>query len=154
MSYIQDNLLPWEKIQIFTKPSWKFDFIWYIAAFFFIFPWLITISDPALRNMWIGTLSIGLLLLLPILARIRTEYVVTDKRVVIKTGIITTKTEELTAAKIETVNVKRWLFDMIFKTGKIYLKWSGGTPKIMRSVDNYNELRTEIYTLSETQWKQ
>lgn len=88
-------------------------------------------------------------MLLPIVARLRTEYVVTDKRVVIKTGIITTKTEELTAAKIETVNIKRGIFDMIFRTGKIFLKGTGGTPKIMRSVDNYNELRTEIYTLAE-----
>ncbi len=94
------------------------------------------------------------LLILPVIARIRTEYVVTDKRVVIKTGIITTKTEELTAAKIETVNVKRGLFDMIFRTGKIFLKGTGWTPKIMRSVDNYNELRTEIYALSESRWKQ
>lgn len=159
MSYIQDNLLPEEKIKIFAKPTGKYDIIWWIPTglmivTFFTIAWVwagVDAKEWGWAMMWMSLsyLFLAFLFFLPILKRWFTEYAVTNKRVIIKTGIISVDTEELTPWKIETVNIKRGILDRMFNTGKLQLKWSGGTPKLMRSIDNYNEMRTEIYHLSE-----
>ncbi len=62
-----------------------------------------------------------------LIERLCIEMVVTDKRVIKKTGIISVNTDELKLEKIESVSIRKNLFGAIFNYGTIYLSGTGTT---------------------------
>jgi uncharacterized membrane protein YdbT with pleckstrin-like domain len=64
------------------------------------------------------------------------EFAITNKRVIIKTGLISRKTFEMNHSKIESVNVDQGILGRILGYGTIRIVGSGGTkevfPKIQR----------------------
>ena len=63
----------------------------------------------------------------PWIRRATSEFAVTDRRVIMKTGVITRKTLELNLVKIESVGVDQSLLGRIFDCGTITIIGSGGT---------------------------
>lgn len=79
---------------------------------------------------WITFLSIkGLftLFLTPLVARWTSEFAVTNKRVVIKTGLIARDTLEMNLQKIESVGVDQSLLGRILGYGDLTIIGTGGT---------------------------
>ncbi len=82
------------------------------------------------RLHWSVFLSLWSILTLGIAGWIRRstcEFAVTDRRVIIKTGVLTRKTLELNLVKIESVAVDQSLLGRIFNCGTITIIGSGGT---------------------------
>ena len=67
------------------------------------------------------------------------EFVVTNKRIIVKTGIFSRKTLEMNLNKIESVNVDQSIFGRMFGYGTITIIGTGGTresfPDIARAVE-------------------
>jgi len=61
------------------------------------------------------------------LNRIGVEIVVTDKRVIYKTGWIRRHTEEMNVSKIETVDVYQGIMGRLFDYGNVSIKGVGGS---------------------------
>ena len=57
----------------------------------------------------------------------KTEYAITNKRAVCKTGILFTVTNELRLSKIESVAVKQGIIGWFFECGTIVFSGTGGT---------------------------
>ena len=81
---------------------------------------------------------------LPFLTRKSTEMVVTDKRVIAKFGLISTRSIEIRLDKIETVRVQQGLLGKLCNFGDIMITGTGTTfdpiPKIARPLAFRNAL--------------
>jgi membrane protein YdbS with pleckstrin-like domain len=76
--------------------------------------------------------------------RSTTEIVVTDKRVIHKTGWIARRTEEINITKVETVDVRQGVLDRIVDSGTVWIKGIGGSWEPLRRVASPLQLRNAI----------
>jgi len=92
--------------------------------------------------------SIFTLFISPILRRWSDEFVVTNKRIVVKTGIISRYTFEMNLNKVETVNVDQSIFGRIFGYGTIIIIGTGGTRETFATIARPLEFRRNFQEVS------
>lgn len=86
---------------------------------------------------WVIFLTLKSLLTLtiaPLLQRSLSEFVVTNRRIIIKTGFIARSTLEMNLSKIESVNVDQSVSGRIFNFGSITIIGTGGTRETFRNI--------------------
>lgn len=71
--------------------------------------------------------AIMTLFIAPLIHKATDEFAITNKRVIIKTGLISRKTFEMNHSKIESVNVDQGILGRILDYGTIRIIGSGGT---------------------------
>jgi len=120
-SYVDNNLIKDEVVVYETKYHWKIFF--------------------TLRG--ILTLFIS-----PALARWSDEFVITDKRIICKTGLFSHKTLEMNLNKIESVNVDQSIFGRIFGFGTITIIGTGGTRESFPDIRDAVEFRKKFQEVS------
>lgn len=76
--------------------------------------------------------------------RVTTEIVVTDKRVIHKTGWIARRTEEINVSKVETVDVTQGVLDRVVDSGTVLIRGIGGSWEPLRRVASPLQLRNAI----------
>lgn len=112
MSYTKKTLAPSEALVYYSSYSW-----WYVskAAVFSVFlavvPFLILIAPVPL--------------LLALLDRWFTEYSITNRRVVVKRGIIRRNVHELNLRLIEGVDVHQTVWGRLFGVGTVTVRGQG-----------------------------
>lgn len=83
-------------------------------------------------------LPVVLIGIIPIISaairRATTEMAVTNKRVVIKTGLISRRTVELNLAKVENIGVDQSMWGRLLGYGKITVVGTGGTREAFSGV--------------------
>lgn len=126
----------------------------YLRAVVFV----VVAAGFALASQWVtgnGQLALliaaGLVLLLAISSGLRawvrratTELVITDLRVIYKSGLFGRHTIEMNRAKIESVDVDQSLPGRIFGYGTITLRGIGGSLEPMRNISNPLDFRSQI----------
>jgi len=120
-SYAENNLIKDEHIVFETKYHWKIFF--------------------TLRGIFT-------LFIVPALLRWSDEFVITNKRIICKTGIISRKTLEMNLNKIETVNVDQSIFARLFGYGTITVIGTGGTRESFPDIANAVEFRKRFQEVS------
>ena len=86
--------------------------------------------------IFISLKSLFTLTLAPLIQRAMSEFVITNRRIIIKTGFIGRRTFEMNLSKIETVNVDQSIMARIFNYGIITIIGTGGTKAV-----SYTHLR-------------
>ena len=138
MSYIENNLLKNEKIVYLARIHW---IIFAFPAMVLLFTFLMLIYSPKLFPGYLPIIgirmaSLVLLVLLAVLifttvsAFIRyttSEYGITTKRVLIKTGWISRDSLELFIDKIEAIYVDQSIPGRVFDYGTLRIVGTGGT---------------------------
>ena len=79
---------------------------------------------------WINFISIRAffsLFILPIVDNWTSEYAITNKRVIIKVGLIRRRTIEMNVKKVESINVDQSIFGRILGYGDITVVGTGGS---------------------------
>ena len=137
MSYVNKNLMPGEKIEY----SAKITRLTYLSGIILIsFGFLINAgTQPSEEPNYIaiGLFFFGAISFLnAFVTRNTTEFVVTSKRVIYKSGFISRKTSELNHAKIESFHVKQGIFGRIFNYGTIVIHGTGGGKTPIPNVDS------------------
>ncbi|MBK8659832.1 MAG: PH domain-containing protein [Bacteroidetes bacterium] len=74
------------------------------------------------------------LFIVPSLKRWSDEFVVTNKRLICKTGLISRKTLEMNLNKIETVNVDQSILGRLLGYGTITIIGTGGTREAFEDI--------------------
>lgn len=77
--------------------------------------------------------GIGVLVLL--IERLTTEFSCTDRRILIKSGLLTTSLREMPLGKVEALLMQQGLFGKIFGYGTLVFKGSGGTRRTCKSME-------------------
>lgn len=88
-----------------------------------------------------------------LIERLCIEMVVTDKRVIKKTGIISVNTDELKLEKVESVSIRKNLFGAIFNYGTIYLSGTGTTKIRFDFISSPIKIKKELENIMENYQK-
>lgn len=111
-SYVDNNLIQGEKVELETT-----------------YHWIVFFSPRALFTLFIG----------PLIDIWTDEFVITNKRIIMKSGLISRRTLEMNLSKIESVNVEQGILGRILGFGTIWIIGTGGTreafPKIKRPLE-------------------
>jgi uncharacterized membrane protein YdbT with pleckstrin-like domain len=100
--------------------------------------WIIFIS-------WLGLFT---LLLGPAFIKWSSEFVITNRRIIVKLGFVSRKTFEMNISKIESVNVDQSLMGRLFGYGSITIIGTGGTRESFHNIRKPIEFRKAFQELS------
>jgi len=126
MSYVEKHLMPGEQIEYRANLHWLV----------FILPTLLLIAGILLYSLggnflkilalilFVGVLVTGLS---AVIERRTSEFAVTNKRVLIKTGLIRRHSLETLLSKIESIGVAQTLLGRILGFGTIVISGTGGS---------------------------
>ena len=132
MSYIEDSLSAGERVEALFKLHW--------------FAWV-----PMWLWLLLGLVTLGLTWLIALYEFLRLKYTeqgVTNKRVVLKTGIISRKTEEMKLASIETVEIDQGVWGRIFGFGTVKVTGRGISDVVYRGIDDPMAVKRQIESIS------
>ena len=146
MSYIQNNLQAGEEIK------YKADIHWYIFAYPVILLLLSAFFSSAQTGLFyyvsILLLLSGLFQLIKrILLKMGAEYVVTNKKVILKSGILNRDALELVLNKYEGIRINQSLMGRMLGFGSIVVTTGGVTNKfdfITNPIKFRNEINAQI----------
>lgn len=103
------------------------------------------------RYHWIIFLSLRSLFslgILPLLDRSTDEFAITNRRIIVKTGLVSRHTLEMNLSKIESVNVDQTIMGRLLGYGTITIIGSGGTRESFPNIENPIEFRKRFQELS------
>lgn len=83
-------------------------------------------------------------ILMGVMRRNATEMAVTNRRVVIKTGLVSRKTIEMLLAKVESIEVSETAVGRMLGYGTIVVIGTGGTPEPFHKVAHPLEFRSQV----------
>jgi uncharacterized membrane protein YdbT with pleckstrin-like domain len=150
MSYIDRHLLPGEAVTYRTRMHWKIFVAPVLASLVLLALAIWALSAD--RQVWaIPPIVIALILLLVAWVRRRnSEFAVTNKRVIIKLGVTTTRSMELLLPKIEGISVTQSLWGRMFGYGEIVVTGSGGTQEPFDNIQSPLDFRQAVQAATET----
>jgi uncharacterized membrane protein YdbT with pleckstrin-like domain len=73
-----------------------------------------------------------------------TEFAVTDKRIIAKTGLISRNTVEMFLDKVESLHVEQTVLGRIFDFGTVTIRGTGSTEEPIRNISAPLELRKQF----------
>ena len=133
MSYIQNNLQAGEEIK------YKADIHWYIFAY----PVILLLLSAFFSSAQTGLFQ----LIKRILLKMGAEYVVTNKKVILKSGILNRDALELVLNKCEGIRINQSLMGRMLGFGSIVVTTGGVTNKfdfITNPIKFRNEINAQI----------
>ena len=115
----------------------------FLNAFIIIFLGLALVTvEPTIGGI---VLLFGLLAALPALIVFKTsEFGVTNKRVIIKVGLVRRRTLELLLGQVEAISVDQDILGRIFGFGEITLTGTGGIREVFNKIGKPLEFRRQI----------
>jgi hypothetical protein len=159
LSYVEKHLIPGETIQYETKLHWIV-MLGHVAAAVVLELLAITFivasfSGPAgakampsrgavLLGALVCFLVGGALFFIGLLKRNVTEMAVTNKRVIVKTGLAERRTNEILLSRIESVVVDEPAMGRILGYGTVIVRGTGGTPEVFEKIFRPLEFREQV----------
>ena len=132
MSYIEDSLSAGEKVEALFKLHW--------------FAWV-----PMVLWLILGIVTFGLTWLVALYEFLRLKFIeqgVTNKRVVLKRGIISRKTDEMKLTSIETVEIDQGVWGRFFGFGTIKVTGRGISDVVYKGIDDPMAVKRQIESIS------
>lgn len=144
MGYIEQSILSGEEVLYRAKLHWII-FVWpafflLIALFGFAFSAEAGMSFLLIAVLW-GIVSF--------IRYSTSEFGVTNKRIIIKVGVISRRTLEMNLAKVESVNVSQNIFGRILGYGNITVIGSGGTREHFHRISRPLDFRKAFQQLQQ-----
>jgi uncharacterized membrane protein YdbT with pleckstrin-like domain len=115
--YVNNNLISGEQVVYTTTYHWKIFF-----------------NLKSLLTLFVA----------PLLARYTDEFAITNKRIIMKTGLIARSTLELNLSKVESVLVNQSVFGRILGFGNVVIIGTGGTRETFIDIKKPTEFRKKF----------
>ena len=155
MSYIEDSLSAGEKIEHLFKLhwfAWVPMWVWLILGLAtFGLAWFVAPSESLRLWLILGLVILGLTWLVAFYEFLRLKFIeqgVTNKRVVLKKGIISRNTEEMKLMSIETVEINQSLWGRIFGFGTVKVTGKGISDVVYKGIDDPMAVKRQIESIS------
>jgi uncharacterized membrane protein YdbT with pleckstrin-like domain len=157
VSYASKHLIAGEQVQYETKLHWVVMLghvtiaviLAIVGAGLLAGPWRTTHGaeeySGALR--WAGVASLVaafIFLAVGLVRRDATEMAVTNRRVIVKTGLLSRRTVELLLPRIESVVVEEPAMGRALGYGTVILRGTGGTPEAFRQIAHPLQFREQV----------
>lgn len=119
-NYVNKHLISNEKVAFEARLHW---------VIFFTLRSIFTLTIAAWLERWLS------------------EFVITNRRIIIKTGFIARNTFEMNLSKIESVNVDQSVMGRILNYGSVTIIGSGGTKETFHNISHPLEFRKAFQEL-------
>jgi len=152
MSYIDGNLLAGERVVYRTRLHWLLLMgpVLFTAVVLFPIAWFLEIG--AWKTFAWMPLALGIAILFAtVIKRNSSDFAVTNKRVMMKVGVFSTRSIELLLTKIEAIAVNQSFIGRIFGYGDIVVTGSGGTREAFSNIQGPLEFRGAVQTVADAQ---
>lgn len=164
MAYPQKLLAPDETVQFETKPHWRALFvpaIVLLATVFvtvFVLSWVVSNIAGWEFLRWIviagGILILVLWAVVPFLRWLTTEYTFTDRRVIVRSGIVTRRGKDVPLAKINNVSFFVPAMGRLFNYGELVIQSAGENDGLtIQDVPDVEIIQRKVYELIEADAK-
>jgi len=162
MSYIERNLLPGEKVMYKTRLHWSVLIGSVLLALLFAGAGvaLLLAGVPATSGQELKAVETytayaffflsACFLLHGQIKRNATEMAVTNRRLVIKTGLMSRRTIELLLGRVESIQVQETFMGRMVGYGTVIVHGTGGTPETFHKIAHPLEFRRQIEQQVET----
>jgi uncharacterized membrane protein YdbT with pleckstrin-like domain len=157
LSYVEKHLVSGETLQYQTKLHWVVMLGHAGLALFLdlLGIGLVVVATSQRKNpeFHSGILAILAIVLLVISAglfvagaikRGATEMALTNKRIIVKTGLATRRTIELLLSKIESIVVEEPAIGRMLGYGTVIIRGTGGTPEVFEKISRPLEFREQV----------
>ena len=158
MGYPENVLAQDERVVIHRHPHWKrlisavlvLIVISAIAAFGVGFVSQSNWSQTA-RNVVFGVIAliwvivVGWLSLLPFLSWLTTHFVITDRRVMFRHGLLTRSGIDIPLARINSVEFRHGLLDRMFRTGVLIIESASQDPLEFKDIPRVEQVHSLLY---------
>jgi uncharacterized membrane protein YdbT with pleckstrin-like domain len=150
MSYVDRVLEPGERILYSTRLHWRalLPAIMFLIAGFASAVAALQAGSAYRLPLLMGAAVLGLLAIaswIPAaLRRVSSEFVVTDRRVILKRGVFARHTIEMNRSKVESVDVDQSLLGRIMDYGTVIVRGTGGALEPIRDIAHPVRFRTHI----------
>ena len=166
MGYPQEHLAAGEKLIINARPHWKqligsaLIFLLTTGAAVLAYLWLTGSSlDGTGRTVVLWLIILGWLVVavwrgfIPFLRWFTTHFVITDRRIMYRSGIITRQGIDIPMARINSVQFRHGVIDRMFKTGTLIIESASDDPLEFNDIPQveavhkllYDELYNELH---------
>jgi len=158
VGYPENVLAQDERVVIHRHPHWKrlisavlvLIVISAIAAFGVGFVSQSNWSQTA-RNVVFGVIAliwvivVGWLSLLPFLSWLTTHFVITDRRVMFRHGLLTRSGIDIPLARINSVEFRHGLLDRMFRTGVLIIESASQDPLEFKDIPRVEQVHSLLY---------
>jgi uncharacterized membrane protein YdbT with pleckstrin-like domain len=146
MSYLDDHLLDGEQIIYRAHLHWTI----FATAILFVLLGaalgiVLYLYEPEYWYLGAILAGIGLLFAIgPLIRYVGTEFAVTNKRVLSKTGFIQRESDETLLSKVEAIAVDQGILGRVLGFGTVRITGSGGTEDAFDRISEPLEFRREV----------
>ena len=164
MSYVEKNLVPGETLLYQTRHHWIVLIGPLMIALLLGLPglWLLfeaVAKRPELEQYvahvpggFLSLVVVGAILIVSALANLAwgmakrnaTEMAVTNRRVLIKTGMGSRRTLDLMLSRVESIGVEETMWGRMVGYGSVIVRGTGGTPESFVKISNPQEFRRQV----------
>ncbi|NCB49463.1 MAG: PH domain-containing protein [Alphaproteobacteria bacterium] len=152
MSYIKNTLSKDEEIKEVIKLHWSNYIITGFLTFLAFSSILMYFFDKEIQKDPSGKVGIFFIIiwaLYDFLKLYRTEMVVTNKRIICKKGILSTRTEELKTKQIESIEIKQSILGHLFGYATLWFSGTGTSKVKFESIENPWAIKSRIESVIE-----
>jgi uncharacterized membrane protein YdbT with pleckstrin-like domain len=164
MAYPQKLLAPDETVKFETKPHWRALFvpaIVLLATVFgmvFLYFWIDSQMFGGTAIRWAvlagGVLILVLWAVVPFLRWLTTEYTFTDRRIIVRSGIITRHGKDMPLSKVNNVSFFVPAMGRLLNYGELQVQSAGENDGLdVKDVPDVEEIQRRIYELIEADEK-
>ena len=147
MGYIEKNLISGERLVYRTGLHWSVLF-WPVALTALLDAggiFCLLQKDQSIQFAGIGLLVVsGVVLAIAVVKRNAVEIGVTNRRVMIKTGIANRRSLEIMLPKVESVGIDEPPMGRLLGYGTVVIHGTGGTPEPFVKIAHPSEFRREV----------
>ena len=155
MGYVDQNLIPGESALYRTGLHWivlVWPMFWallfgVLGLAFLVISVSVRVNPPGSAAI-AGIVLLGLgatVALIGFLKRSATEMAVTNKRLVVKIGVLNRRTYEILLSKVESIHVEEGLLGRMLGYGSVVVRGTGGTPEPFYRIAHPLELRRQVH---------
>lgn len=160
LSYVEKHLVSGETLQYQTKLHWVVMLnhallaVFLVAAGIALFALSFSARHSANAPSATLLITVGVAALLGAaialgagaIKRSATVMVLTNKRIIVKSGIATRRTIELLLSKIESIVVEEPAIGRVLGYGTVIIRGTGGTPEVFEKIFHPLEFRERVQT--------
>ncbi len=141
MGYVESNLLPNEQITYRAKLHW---IIYGLPVTVFAIAILVLILGGGATAAGAIAVVAAVLLIPPWIRSTSSEFAITNRRVLIKVGLVRRHSLELLLQKIEGIGVDQGIIGRVLGFGTITVSGVGGTKEAFLMISNPMEFRRQV----------
>ena len=145
MNYVHQHLMEDEEVVYQTHVHWIVFIPWFLVTIL-ILSSMFFVSDYPVVILFIRLVA-GIFFIKSITSLIMywtSEYGITSKRVLGKTGLVRIRSLDILLLKVEAIRLNQGLFGRIFDFGDLIVTGTGGTTEILYDVPNPLDVRNII----------